>query len=384
MPKVFTDMSITTILVKEQEELVKKYKIEPDGDNPLDLCRIFSRHRYANDIAGVQRKKDQRIVNRQAQIIEHDHNQTVRRVNRDRHRVHIHRNMIRVKAESAFQQIPVSGGGKRGNVAGFSRASRKRMIDLMCSQREGAPKTFVSLTYADEALFDVTEHGEVIRLTHDRDWKRDIEVLRKRFERQFPNIKAIWRIELQDRKSGKFRGLIAPHFHMLIWNMTPTCTVSDSDTDFQTWLNQQWWEIVDTGLSKHYEHGTHISLIETERHAMFYVSKYVAKAEDEFEDNYEIGRRWGRIGQFDTGECLHMLLNQREFVQFRRLIRSWLKSHGRDYAKRLRGSSLEKGFTVYGLGDGLSSSSQFLPDGLIKYMVFHARELAVQFLSVDS
>lgn len=386
VPKVLPDMSITSIIKRGQPSDYKSLAIKPDCDNPLDLYRIFSRYRYRTDYNGSLAKSDQRIVNQQAQAIYRDIETAAARVHRDRIKLHVHRDMIKIKCEAAIQKLQTDGG-KRGNVAGFSNASRKRMIDLMCQQRHGAPKTFVSLTYADEALFEITEHGEVIRSTNHHDWKNHVEILRKRIERKFEDMRAIWRIELKQRKSGRFAGLIAPHYHLLVWGLSPQTVVDhdgENDVTFAEWMNQQWFDILETGLQKAFDHGTHISPVKSSRHAMFYVSKYVAKTEDEFNDQYEVGRRWGRIGQFQTFTTQVITLTEDELIQFRRLLRSWLKSHGRDYAKRLRGSRLEVGFSVYGIGDGFQLDGIKATMPLPIKLLAHAKLLAHEHSRCDS
>ena len=366
-------MSILEKPVSLQDSPHNFVQIRPDGDNPLDLYAIFSRSRYRTDYQGILRDRDSRIVNKKAKAIYHDAEQLKNRSDRDCVRLQVHKNMIRVKVDSILQDLPVIKS-QRGNVAGFSNKSRKRMIDLMNSQRHGSPKAFVSLTYADEALFSVSESDTVKRVTRSEDWKNHLEILRKRFERKYPNIKAIWRIELKKRKSGEFRGLIAPHFHMLIF---------DDDETIGAWLQQTWYEILKTGLQKHFEHGTHVSTVKSARHAMFYVSKYVAKTEDEFEDNYEVGRRWGRIGKFDTSISMEINLSEKEYIQFRRLLRSWLKSKRCNYVKRMAKISLNKGFTVYGIGDN-QDIGDIMPDfGIIMKLICHAIDV-VPILSVDS
>lgn len=368
-------MTIPLSESKTQDSPHNFIRIAPDGDNPLDLCRIFSRNRYRNDFTGSIARADKRRVNMTASHIYHEAKFNERRVSRDRVRLHIHRDMIRARVEAPFLDRN-AGGGKRGKVAGFSRASRKRMIDLMCSHRHGAPSCFISLTYADEAIFGDNP-------TSDRDWKNHIEILRKRIERKIKSLRAIWRIELKRRKSGKFQSMIAPHYHMLVWGLEPESEVEDGTT-FAEWLNQQWYEILDTGLAKHFEHGTFVSKVDSSRHAMSYVSKYVAKEEDDFEDNYEVGRRWGRFGTFDCKQSLEVVMDEETFTHFKRLLRSWLKSKGRDYAKRIARMRSDRGITIYGLGDKSLSSDSLLPDGFLKFLVLHSVELRDLFLSVDT
>lgn len=363
-------------------------------NNPLDLCAIFSprikngsESTLAQDVntnyylssANLIQNKYKRVARNAYEIDLHNESQMQARIERDRHAVHIHRNMIRVKVESAMQQLP-DGLSKRGTVTSLSRKSRKRMIDLMNMQKHGAPKTFVSLTYADEALFNRSDSGHVTRISHPSDWKNDLEILRKRIEKLLPDVKAIWRIELQNRKSGQFKDYIAPHYHLIIWDITPDTIVHiDGTTDetetFGDWLARNWFEILDTGLDKALKHGTHVSLIKSHRHAMFYVSKYVAKQDAEFAELYEVGRRWGRIGQFDTSATMIINMSEHECNQFKRLLRSYLKSIGNNYYKRIAKSRSDKGFSLYGYGDEHFSLWQSDNIPLILKLIRHAMNI---------
>lgn len=385
-------MSIAHNSQISQDKSTDYCKIQASESVPLDLYAIFSRSAYSEAKLDMATYESQKIERRSYRLWLRDSHKTKLRNDRNRVCLHINKNMIRIKVASAIQGLSV-GGGKRSTVAGFSNKSRKRMIDLMNCQRHGAPDVFVSLTYADEALFTVSENETVKRESTSSDWKNHIEILRKRFERAYPDVLALWRIELKKRKSGDFVGLIAPHFHLLIWlrgsgidiNVSETCNGSprtaecrETETDeIGLWLQKNWYEIVDTGLDKHFQHGTHVSAVKSARHAMFYVSKYVAKQEDDFEDNYEVGRRWGRIGKFDTQISVELVMGEKEYIQFRRLLRAWLKSKQRDYAKRIAKISLDKGFSIYGIGDGQEVGDDNFDIDLIMKFLLHAFELAV-------
>jgi len=88
-----------------------------------------------------------------------------------------------------------STDGKRGNVVGFSRRSRKRLIEFMASVRHDGDMLFLTLTYPDKFPVD--------RET----WFRHFEAFRRRLERMSPEIAVIWRKELVERKSGKSQGI---------------------------------------------------------------------------------------------------------------------------------------------------------------------------------
>jgi len=262
-----------------------------------------------------------------------------------------HSGLLKVRALYSSTQAPQNA--IRGAVKGFSRAARKRMIEFMASIRDAGSMLFVTLTYPD--IFPI----------EDPDcWKRHFENFRDRLEHHYPNYRAIWRMELQDRKSGESVGAIAPHFHLLLFMPAIPDTALDlAAITLQAEFAKMWHAVIETFDEKHLEHGCHISPVRSIKHAMKYVSKYIAKEE---RDQFEFGRRWGRIGKFDTSASVTVLLTQNEYVLFKRMVRKWLKSRSKrtnkktgevtynQYHKRFARQSSLKGCTVFGMGDTLN------------------------------
>ena len=91
------------------------------------------------------------------------------------------------------------GGGQRGTVSAFSRASRKRMLERLARlQPEDAqgPMSMITLTYGEQ--FPDAQGA-----------KRDLVAFWKRVRRAFLGAGAIWRVEFQKRG--------APHFHLIFY-----------------------------------------------------------------------------------------------------------------------------------------------------------------------
>ena len=162
--------------------------------------------------------------------------------------------------------------GLRGNVEGFSNASRRRLMRKIAAiDRETleTPPIFGTLTYPGEWPSD------------PKQWKRDLDAWGKRLRRRHPNACVIWKLEPQKRG--------APHYHLLIFN------VPHLD---KHWLAQSWYEVVDSGDERHLRAGTRIESIRTWRGVMSYASKYTAKVVDELPEGWEaVGRMWGIIGR---------------------------------------------------------------------------------------
>lgn len=266
---------------------------------------------------------------------------------------------------------------------GFSNSSRHAMIEFLAKVVD-VPDLFVTLTYSD----DVAEQWYL-------NMRRDFEAFRKRLERAYPDVRAMWRIEFVPRKSGRLYGRLIPHFHMLVW--LPDATTDERKAmilagDGQLWRNA-WHEITHSHDPNHLAaFGCKVEPIKSRKHGYAYCSKYLAK---ENEENVPAGRRWGRIGQFEHPTEYDTTLTTREYIHFKRLLNAYVKA---DALKRYRNqkivmplkplpasyylkfydhfvrSNIKTGSTVFGLG--FMSQENPIGNRTIYRMIRHARELA--------
>lgn len=173
---------------------------------------------------------------------------------------------------------PVPGsvvGGARGLVRSFSSASRRRLMRMVASMERSNRPLFVTLTYPDKFSVDRAR------------WKRDLDVFGKRFRRQFDRAGFVWRIEFKERKTGQSKGVVAPHFHLLVWGV--------SVLEFREWADVAWYGVVASGDEKHLRAGVSSERIKSFNGTLRYVSKYIAKL-----DNVPLdwsGRVWGVVGR---------------------------------------------------------------------------------------
>ena len=276
----------------------------------------------------------------------------------------VHADVLKIKVQEAITGLSTSGTGATGElrslISGFSRQSRKRMIEFMAKTRVRGQLLFATFTYPDE--FPIVYR-----------WNEHFEALRRRIEREYPGFSIIWRKELKERKSGKSVGKVAPHWHMVIdtgnsgeldirvdkyrsYGKLYDKTTSPVSRNFEDWALNAWSEIVGSNDVKHSEHGCFVVACRNKKHAFKYVSKYVAKEDN---DNYTVGRRWGRIGQWDTSSSESLFLTKKEYIELMRLVTRWLKSKGRDYGKVLARANRAVGCAIFGIGD-VPVSQEFL------------------------
>lgn len=294
--------------------------------------------------------------------------------------VSIHADLLRVKSLAAIGGLspaPDNVGALRGVITGFSQQSRMRLLQFMASVRKAEHIVFLTLTYPD--LFPV---GDI------ETWLAHFEAFRRRFERLYPAYRVIWRKELKARLSGENRGKIAPHYHMLIFTdaskdvalatehvknrgVLVEKTTSSQSQAIETWALRIWDEIVNSGDDEHRVHGAFAVACRNRRHAYKYVSKYIAKTE---QDDYQVGRRWGRIGVFETAASFMCVISEQEFVELLRMARAWMRARGCKYHKKLVGVS--RGRSIFGLGDGLARTNDTKnPVGTVFRMLYAASNL---------
>ena len=217
---------------------------------------------------------------------------------------------------------PQKGGGLRGECCGFSRQSRKRLLDLLNQVDTVALSSglFVTLTYPD--VFPESP----------RRWKRDIDVFLKRVKRQYPGAVIVWRLEWTARLSGVNVGKVAPHFHLLALGI-PRLSLR--------WLALGWYKTVDSGDLRHLGAGTQAQRIRSRRGVLWYAAKYIGKVDLASFQGWT-GRVWGVVGRDYLGVVLVLVeLSWRQFYRLRRVLRSWLERKiGRRAGGRLRGQGM--------------------------------------------
>lgn len=288
-----------------------------------------------------------------------------KRVHQKKHiLVNVHADMLKVKVSQ--QKIGVkdrekTGGGIRGEITGFSRASRKRMIETMASVRNTGAMLFLTMTFDDSVLLNTNDNLNAM-----------FEAFRRRFERAFPTWCAIWRKEWQDRKSGDFIGTFVPHYHFIIMTGVhlEKQELEQVSESFALWGKTAWHEITSSADENHLVYGFDVSPVRSRKHAYYYVAKYVAKHDSKGDFP---GRHWGRIGKLDCSVSETFSLDTEEYIIFRRLVKRWLKTRVQSlpqgangeqirrwkcrtakqkrYARSFAKQPSNQGCTIFGLGD---------------------------------
>jgi hypothetical protein len=203
------------------------------------------------------------------------------------------------------------GGGPRGRVGGFSRGSRRRLLELLASLNRDAIlllPLFVTLTYP--GTFSPEPSA----------WKRDLDVFIKRLRRAYPSVALVWKLEPQKRG--------APHYHMLIFGV--------EHIPYE-WLALAWYEVVGSGDPRHLQAGTRVERVKSWRGVMSYAAKYLGKVEASTDWPEYVGRWWGVSGRGLLPILLYtQYLDRRPFHAIRRVLYRYLKVRGVELHKRAR------------------------------------------------
>ncbi len=177
------------------------------------------------------------------------------------------------------------GGGLRGEITEFSKASRRRLMQLLNSinRDEALLPYFVTLTYHHSWPED--RHGR----------KAQMDAFRKRLERAIGPFAAVWRLEFQRRG--------APHYHLLIF-LPPDALGGDRGQDdhqgryevltkLRNRIAFMWHEVAGYGSSEHFAAGTSVERVKSWRGVNSYAAKYMGKLETLQEGAPSVGRFWG-------------------------------------------------------------------------------------------
>jgi hypothetical protein len=124
---------------------------------------------------------------------------------RIKYRIKVQGNLVSVTKKIANALSPCTAG--RGVVTTFTKGARLRMLKTIARIDWGKVPhgVFVTLTYPDS----YAERDYSLR-SYDR--SRFLQELERYMHRE---VSVLWRTEYQRRKSGKRKGLISPHLHLM-------------------------------------------------------------------------------------------------------------------------------------------------------------------------
>jgi len=202
---------------------------------------------------------------------------------------------------------------KRNDINSFSRKSRLRVLRKFnqLSTRVLSEPIFITLT---------TRHGSC-----------SPEEFRSTFQSKFltglrkiiPDAVYAWRLE--PHADGY------PHIHMFTWSWRQEATLKSRY--YKDQLRDLWSQCMDDYSPAFRRHGCKIIPIRSHRKAMSYVSKYVAKEQDEANDSLH-GRRWAVSTNFPASPITEIHLSRDRAKQLKKIAKRLLRSKGGDNIER--------------------------------------------------
>lgn len=188
--------------------------------------------------------------------------------------VYLYADMMIVKGSGSGEAL---GGGKRKAISEFTGESRFRLFQLLHSLTYETV-TFVTLTYPK--VFPVD----------GKEFKAHLKAFRRRVERIWGKMRAVWRLEFQKRG--------APHYH-IIYLDAPFMPVEN--------LCSIWCDVIRTDDLNARKISVDVKAVvksNQQRLVMTYLSKYAAKLEGGGvpEGTVNVGRFWGKWN-IEVGEA---------------------------------------------------------------------------------
>lgn len=241
----------------------------------------------------------------------------------------IHKNMTEIRPKRNSSSYPPGGKcGIKQKITQFSRKSRVNFIKLLCKLDEPI-ELWQDFTFADDIMTGNT-------IEQRRDISNDtLNRFRRILKEKYPDLWATYKREWQPRKSGDLTGEYIPHFHMFI-------AVRNRPADFDyislaldlalVWVQCTKTKEFDKALQVA-RHPNSYRLIESQKYAMIYASKYVSKA-NEFKTEESIGRSWGTIGEIRKSRPKIVRVTPEEAVHIKRVLRRKVKGN-KNMEKRL-------------------------------------------------
>jgi hypothetical protein len=226
------------------------------------------------------------------------------------------------------------GGGIRGEISGFSRESKQRLLERLIRLDLGRDWFFLTLTYADEWSRD------------SKVWKKDLNTFHSALVREYGGGfgGAIWRLERQKRG--------APHFHLLIHFVD-----GRPQTELQRWVRETWTRILGKPQNANWVR-TQVQRVEIRPNGgvgklLNYLSKYLGKIDaggwidpttGEILNTGRVWGQWGTLPYVVPSEVVEV--SPFEWVILARRVRRWGKKS--KYLRSLTADRLTGVF--YGLG----------------------------------
>jgi hypothetical protein len=218
---------------------------------------------------------------------------------------------VTLKAPAKEDRFSQAEPVPRADITCFSSKSRQRLRMTLArvDQRRGGKAAFCAMTYPNEFSLDAAI------------FKGHLDVFGKRFLRAYPDAGFFWKLEFQKRG--------APHFHVIAFGLHLQ-EKTRALCRFREWLAETWFEVVNSGDSKHLAAGTSAELMRSSVAILRYCAGYVSKS-DQTLVGFKVGRYWGIVGRsrIPFGNAQSVALSPAEHRLIRRTMVRSMKAANR-------------------------------------------------------
>lgn len=196
----------------------------------------------------------------------------------------------------------------KGDITTFSRSSRLRLMRKMNrvqTQLLGEP-IFITLTH---------RHGT---LSHKEFQYAFLKKFLPKLPEIIPEVACMWRLE--PHRNGK------PHYHMICWSFNKKITIESEYYHRQ--IRQAWRDAIGQHDRAAELYSCDIEALGSHRKIMSYVSKYLAKEDDNVGKKIE-GRRWATSKNLPCSAISEVLLTREQLADFKQIVETILRASGK-------------------------------------------------------
>lgn len=232
--------------------------------------------------------------------------------------------------KSGFAHVP--NKSVRGKITKFTRKSQTRMLKKILEKTE-SPQLWIDQTFPDE-FFEFLTDDEIAEKTYNH-----IKIVHQKYINHY-KYGCIWKREWKPRLSGKHKGRLLPHFHLLIYGVPKA--KAETVFAFINTYHVKFMKLSPEATNKAMKVAINRKswrIIENSNHAVFYVTKYVAKPA-EYDTAQSLGRMWGQIGDIKATPPMKYRLTPTQSIKLRRLLKKKLgKTYYKKVKKKINGGS---------------------------------------------
>lgn len=193
---------------------------------------------------------------------------------------------------------------KEKDIQRFSKKSRTRMFHRLNQLQVSQLSTglFTSCTFHED--YEISQ--EFI----DEKRQKFLRILRDKIK----DLVYVWRVEFQERG--------APHFHFIFWTLNPE--LNFESVYYKRIIRDAWYQVKECQCKGCRRHSVKTLTVSSFRKTAGYVSKYIAKEDEEIPEECT-GRRWGWSSNTPANPVLDVEILPWQEEKLKKLVKKWIR-----------------------------------------------------------